>query len=340
MTNYVYVPNKQIMQNSVELRDDYNKFVREVKRSQHAIQDMRIVLSEKYLNGRGIEIGAFHAPVPLKEGCSADYVDKVDIDTLKRWMPETKEQYCIYPTVIEDGEKLSSLPSNSYDFLIANHMLEHTENVFRTIENHIRVVKENGFIFYALPDKRYTFDKDRELTPYEHLKFEYYNGPEKHRIEHYKEFGRIVSKVTDEALLELYVKNHLDENRDIHFHVWQYNTFLDQILKWIDETNLNIELVEHSQNGIEFIMIFRKLSQIDIAEVLIEKGKLDEAKKILQNELEKNNENLEIQNDLAVISIMEQKFIEAEEIIKSVLNKDSTNEIALNNLKFLNEVLH
>lgn len=338
MSNYIYVPDKKIMDKSEELRDDYNKFVREVKKSQHAISDMRITLSEKYLSGRGIEIGAFHAPLPLKEGSSADYVDKVDIDTLKRWMPETNDLYCVYPTVIDDGEELSTVPEGKYDFLIANHMLEHTEKVFITLENHIRVVKEGGYLFYALPDKRYTFDKERELTTYEHLKYEYYNGPEKYRVAHFKDFGKLVSKVEDEKLLDDYVQRHIEENRDIHFHVWQYDTFLDQIQRWIEECNLNIELVEHSQNGIEFLLIFRKLSTFELAEKLIEKGELEKAKLMLDSIIKEDKENLEVHNNLAVIAIMEEKYDDAEKIILYILALDDSNEIATNNMNFLKSI--
>lgn len=340
MNTSVYVPNKEIMNKSSELRDDYNLFVRETKRTQHLFLDNRMILADKYLRGRGVEVGAFHAPLLLSEGCTADYVDKVDIEQLKTWMPETNEMYCVYPTIIDDGEKLTKIEPKTYDFLVANHMLEHTENVFRTIENHIRVVKEGGYLFYALPDKRHTFDKDRELTTYEHLKDEYYNGSAHNRVEHYKEFGRLVSKVTDEALLEDYVKIHIEQNRDIHFHVWEYETFLDQILQWIDETNLNIDFLEDVQNGIEFILIFKVLSQLQVAERLIEKGRLDKAKEILSDLSKRDNKDLEVQNDLAVVAIMEERYEDAQNYILYVLKIDESNEIALGNSEYLNELLN
>lgn len=338
MSGTTYIPPKELMDGSLELRDDYNRFVREKKKNQHAPFDSRIVLSDKYLRGRGIEIGAFHAPVPLPIGCHADYVDKVDIDTLKTWMPETEELYCVYPSVIDDGEKLTKIKNQSYDFLVANHMLEHTENVFRTIDNHIKVVKEGGYIFYALPDKEHTFDKDRELTTYEHLKDEYYNGSEHNKIKHFKEFGKIVSKIEDEALLEDFVNRHVEENRDIHFHVWEHSTFLSQILQWIEETNLNIELVEHAQNGIEFILIFRVLTQLEVAERLIEKGELEEAKEKLSSLASLDKKNLDVQNDLAVVAIMKEEYEEAEKIILLILDVDSSNELALNNYQYLKEL--
>lgn len=340
MSNTVYLPSSELMEKNPELVDDYNKFVRANKKKQHAKSDNRILLPEKYLKGRGIEVGAFHAPLPLPDDCHADYLDKVGIDQLKEWMPETNDLYCVFPKHIDDGEKLAKVKSKSYDFLIANHMLEHTENVFKTIDNHLRAVKDGGYLFYALPDKRFTFDKERELTTYEHLKDEYYNGSEKNRVAHFKDFGRLVSKVTDEAQLDNYVEDHIRNNRDIHFHVWRYDTFIEQITTWIDETNLNIELVEHVQNGIEFIMIFRVLTPVEVAERLIEKGKLNEAKEMLEDLATEDNKNLDLQNDLAVVAIMMEEYEDAQNIILAVLNVDEENETAINNYQYLNEVLN
>lgn len=253
-------PKDELMKESQNLRDLYNRFVRENRKLTHAKNDERIKMPKKYLSGRGIEIGAFHSPLPLPKGCEADYVDKVNIETLKKWMPETDKFFCVYPFILDNGEILSKVESKSYDFLVANHMIEHTENVFRTIENHARVVKKGGYIFYAVPDKKYTFDKNRSLTSYEHLKKEYFEGSENNRYEHYREYGEVVNNITDPDEMENYITSQIENNRDIHFHVWNYNTFVEQIELSIKENILDIELVEHKRNGGEFIVLLKVLS--------------------------------------------------------------------------------
>ena len=62
--------------------------------------------------------------------------------------------------IVDDGEKLSSFPDGQLDFIIANHMIEHTANPLGTIRNHLRKIREGGVLYYAVPDKRYTFDVD------------------------------------------------------------------------------------------------------------------------------------------------------------------------------------
>ena len=100
MTQPIYLPSNELMSESLELRDDYNEFVRKVKVSQQSQADYRIILSNTYLCGRGIEVGAFHAPNYLPEGCTADYADKVDIETLNSFSAMALVQ------IIERFEKL------------------------------------------------------------------------------------------------------------------------------------------------------------------------------------------------------------------------------------------
>lgn len=64
-------------------------------------------------------------------------------------------------------------------------MIEHTENVFKTIQHYLRVLKKDGILYYAMPDKRFIFDKNRKLTTYEHLKTAYLYGSENFRYEHF-----------------------------------------------------------------------------------------------------------------------------------------------------------
>ena len=80
----------------------------------------------------------------------------------------------------------------SQDFIIANHFLEHTENPIGTIETHLGKLKPGGVLFYAVPDKRYTFDFRRPVTPIEHMVADYEQGPERSRQRALQRVGRLV----------------------------------------------------------------------------------------------------------------------------------------------------
>ena len=103
------------------------------------------------------------------------------------------------------------------------------ENVFKTIQNHLRVIKKGGILYYAVPDKRFTFDKNRKLTTYEHLKAEYLYGSENYRYEHFLDFVTNVQNVKEEKEASKVAKKLSEEGLDTHFHVWTSETFIDHI---------------------------------------------------------------------------------------------------------------
>ena len=55
--------------------------------------------------------------------------------------------------------------------------MEHCEDPIMTIKTFVRVLRRDGFLFLAVPDKKYTFDKDRNLTSLEHLIRDHLVGP-------------------------------------------------------------------------------------------------------------------------------------------------------------------
>ena len=96
----------------------------------------------KYLVGQGIEVGALHQPLWTSERASVRYVDRLDVPALRRHYPELGALELVKVDIVDDGEKLSSLPDGQFDFIIANHMIEHTENPLGTIRNHLRKIRE------------------------------------------------------------------------------------------------------------------------------------------------------------------------------------------------------
>ena len=86
-----------------------------------------------------------------------------------------------------------------------------------------------------MPDKRYTFDFRRPVTPLEHMVADYESGPEPSRREHYEEWCRLVideesSGTAEEAASEEWVQRRARELEEakysIHMHVWTQAEFL------------------------------------------------------------------------------------------------------------------
>ena len=120
--------------------------------------DARREFAERFLAGEGLEIGALHLPLETPRGPSVSYVDRMTVEDLRTEYAELDEWDLTPVDVIDNGELLSTIPEASQDFIVANHFLEHCEDPIRTIETHLGKLRPGGVLFYAVPDKRYTFD--------------------------------------------------------------------------------------------------------------------------------------------------------------------------------------
>ena len=154
--------------------------------------DPRAELAAEFLRGAGVEIGALHQPMPVPGGAGVTYVDRMTVEDLRAHYPELAELPLTRVDVVDDGERLETFEDESVDFMVANHFLEHCEDPIGTIETHLRKLRPGGVLFYAVPDKRYTFDFRRPRTTLAHVIADYENGPDASRRDHYLEWERMV----------------------------------------------------------------------------------------------------------------------------------------------------
>ncbi|NER19723.1 MAG: methyltransferase domain-containing protein [Symploca sp. SIO1C2] len=220
-------------------------------------QALRRQIAWHYLSGKGIEIGALHSPLEIPPHAQVDYVDRLSVADLRKQYPELGEYELVEINIIDDGETLPSIADASVDFVIANHMIEHCQNPIGTIEHHLRVLKPGGILYMAVPDKRYTFDCDRPLTPLEHLIRDYTEGPDGSKFSHFDEWTRVVNKVPEDKVAA-YIQRLMDINYSIHFHVWTQMEFVELLLYCKNQLSLKFEIELLQKNGIEFVVIMRK----------------------------------------------------------------------------------
>ena len=239
-----------------EAREHYINFGKKEKRTYK--MKKREELSKKYLNGNGVEIGALHRPLKLFD-VNVKYIDRMNEKELREQYPELNNDK-IYVDIIDDGEKLEKIKEGELDFIIANHFLEHCENLIGTLEKHLTKIKRGGILYYAVPDKRYTFDIDREMTTYEHILEDYKDGGEKAKYDHYKDWVYNIKVNKEGGNEKEKIKDLINRNYSIHFHVWDYDRF-KEIMENIRNYLNNFELVEYTQNqdiDNEIIIILRK----------------------------------------------------------------------------------
>jgi SAM-dependent methyltransferase len=218
----------------------------------------REAVASVYLSGSGIEIGALHNPLKLPASAKVQYVDRMSVPDLRKHYPELENQKLVNVNVIDDGETLATFGDASLDFVVANHFLEHSENPVGTVKNFVRVLRGGGVLYIALPDKRFSFDKDRQVTSFEHLMHDYEEGPAGSRMEHYRDWVVNVDKNQNPTEIESRVKELNLRNYSIHFHVWAQKDMVTFFFTLIEQLSLPIEIQLFLKNEGEVIFIFKK----------------------------------------------------------------------------------
>jgi SAM-dependent methyltransferase len=229
--------------------------------------DARREFAERFLAGEGLEIGALHLPLETPRGAHVRYVDRMPVEDLRAEYAELEEWDLTPVDVIDDGELLSTIPEGSQDFIVANHFLEHCEDPIRTIETHLGKLRPGGVLFYAVPDKRYTFDSRRPPTPLEHVVADHEQGAERSRAGHYDEWARLVVDSeapagAEGAAFEEWAARRARELEEdaysIHMHVWTQAEFLELILHCRDRFEGAFDIEAAARQAIEFIVVLRK----------------------------------------------------------------------------------
>ncbi len=214
----------------------------------------RDLLAFNYLKGDGIEIGALEHPQAVPSVARVTYVDRLPVETLGRY--EDLQGHALHRVdIIDDAERLDTFRDGSQDFVIGNHLLEHCENPIAALENMLRVLRPGGILFLAVPDKRYTFDADRPVTPLAHVIRDYEEGPAWSKRQHFEEWSRVVNK-REEARVEEEVRHLMNINYSIHFHVWTQAELLGLVQFFRTRAAFDIEAFLKSKD--EMVMVLRK----------------------------------------------------------------------------------
>lgn len=218
-------------------------------------------LSEKYIRGNGIEIGALLGPLKTFNDAKVKYIDRLDEDGLIKHYPEIDIEGLIQPDIIDNGEILNKIDNGTLDFVIANHFMEHTENFIGTLRNHLNKVKVLGILYYAVPNKNYSFDLYRECSTFEEMLDDEKDNGIGNRYRRYKDWVENVgTKYYKHAYHDVNqeIKRLMDMQYSIHFYVWDYERFKNIIEKVKDYLN-SFSILEYMvSSNIENILILRR----------------------------------------------------------------------------------
>lgn len=119
-------------------------------------------------NSRGIEIGALDTPFLRPPAADIRFVDRFDQAALR-------EKYAGDPNVSTGeivpidavwGDKTLTecFPGERFDYVIASHVIEHVPNMIGWLAEIADVLRPDGHLILAIPDRRYSFDLLRRET--------------------------------------------------------------------------------------------------------------------------------------------------------------------------------
>jgi SAM-dependent methyltransferase len=223
------------------------------------IRNWKPALARELLQGDGLEIGALHNPLPVGDAACVRYVDRFDIAGLRRHYPELANFELIPVDIIDDGEMLVSVPPASQDFIVASHFFEHCENPLGTMRAHFDRLKPGGLLFYAIPDKRMTFDHARANTDFSHLVADDVEGPQRSRASHYREWAQTVLGKNGPEI-EATARRLMAERFSIHFHCWDRRSLARVFERARGYLDTRFDIVRLRANGPETIVILKRRS--------------------------------------------------------------------------------
>ena len=187
-------------------------------------------LAQIYIRGTGLELGALHNPLTVSPQAKVKYVDFALAEDVAEQFPG---HAVTTPDIVDDAVTLNTIEDCSQDFVIACHILEHLEDPIGAIKTWFRVLKPGGILFMSVPDRRFTFDYYRGVTPLSHLLADHDQGPAWSRAAHLKEFEQEYRRtygVNDEEVLRKLIEWHQEGRGHTHFHVWTQLELLELIL--------------------------------------------------------------------------------------------------------------
>lgn len=178
------------------------------------------------LHGTGVEFGAGASPFPVPLDCNVRFADAFSYESLKSVMyPGQQAHDLIRPDYVTDIKTLAGIADESLDFIVACHVIEHTNNPIAAIDSCYRALKPGGSVVLVVPDMTKTFDSKRAPTTLEHL-IEDYEMPSLERDRgHYEEFYAKAFEIPAGLNLLEYASQKQAEGGDIHYHTWTYESF-------------------------------------------------------------------------------------------------------------------
>ena len=186
-------------------------------------------LAFRHLAGNGLEFGALHAP--LRVDPSRARMAYADTRTREAARQLFFDMGALLDSLVDvqylvdlNHSELEEIAAENFDFFVLNGVLEHLANPICVLGRLERVMKPGSRLFLAVPDRDFTFDTRRALTPFEHLWEEFVARVDAVDDRHVVDaLSATLALPADAARLAELIDFH--RRRSVHAHVWNQASF-------------------------------------------------------------------------------------------------------------------
>jgi len=121
------------------------------------------------INGKRIlEIGAFdNATFRIDAGDDVKYLDyfsREELFSAYKDNPRRNMSRLVDVDFVVKGPTFSEAVGGPYDLFVGNHVVEHVPDLVGWLNQIEKVLDADGYVFLAVPDKRFTFDYYKPIT--------------------------------------------------------------------------------------------------------------------------------------------------------------------------------
>jgi len=253
-------------------------------------QDVLLARNEKILKlcnlkGKGLEISpSFNPVLPKSQGYDVETLDHLD----KAGLIQKYTGHNVNLKNIEEpnyiwagGSYIDAIGKRSYyDYIIASHIIEHTVDIIGFLNDCMELLRPEGVLSLAIPDKRKCFDHFRPLSSVAEAVNAFYSDGKRHSIgavcEHFLNAVSLNGNISWSEINELHKVGFVHPHEDVKGIVSQYphdDCYVD-IHNWVF-TKPSFELLFYDlvvldflkgmdiakafeTNGIEFFITIRK----------------------------------------------------------------------------------
>ncbi len=310
-------------------------YLKNLSSRSHAILISNMVREERILHsiiiakGQGLELGPLTSPIVKKNEGDIFYADHMSRDELKeKYKSEPVELDKIVPVdfILKDKSLTEAVAGKKFDYVLASHVIEHIPDTVRWLKDVAHVLKPGGILSLVIPDKRFTFDVNRQVTRPSELIGAYLDGLKKPSSAMMYDFAVNYTPNVDTASAwmdsEKYTGNrakrrwslqeaygmclqNLDPKQyvDSHCLVFTPYSFMDILREIIINDLMDYEVaffLETQQNELEFYVSLRKIKSSK-NKINIQLASLPATRKVMSQEKQLKKRLAKLEQDITIL---------------------------------------